>query len=153
MNVQKYILELLNSNEESSIKGKLFLQKEIFLIIKEVLDSETAEKLDSELSFEAYNYGPYSFNLENILKSMEKNNLIDVNTDNNDILYTITNKGKNHLNEENIGSNIKNKIFKLKMGSERLGYKGLIRYVYFNYPEYTTKSLIKDEVMGEDNGT
>lgn len=48
----------------------------------------------------------------------------------------------------NVSSDILEKVSNLKSNSNKFGYKWLLRYVYFNYPDYTVKSRIKDKVMG-----
>ena len=68
----------------------------------------------------------------------------------NSIRYSITKKGEEYINSVDFPKEIRDKVTNLKIGSNRLGYKGLLRYVYFNYPKFTTNSKIKNEVLGED---
>lgn len=143
-NAEDFILLLLNLDNKKEIKGDLFLQKEMFLIVKEVFPN-----LDKELNFKPYYYGPYSGKLTELLNHLANNSLIKIDDIEGSNCYTITDKGIDKLNKIEFPGDIKNKVFKLKKGSNVLGYKGLLRYVYFNYPKYTTKSKIKDEVLGE----
>ena len=131
-----FILLLLNSDNQKPIKGNLFLQKEMFLIVEEVCSS-----LKDELNFIPYDYGPYSFNLINLLTSLKNDSLIDYD-DLNDNEYSITKKGIDYLKKIDFPESIIEKVNKLKIGSNKLGYNGLLRYVYFNYPKYTKKSKI-----------
>ena len=126
-----FILLLLNVDNQKPIEGNLFIQKEMFLIVEEVYP-----KLQEELEFIPYDYGPYSFKLVNILNNLNKDNLIyyenfEVNE------YAITQKGEEYLNQIEFPKDIIKKVNKIKIGSNKLGYKGLLRYVYFTYPEYT----------------
>lgn len=137
-----FILLLLNSDNQKPVSGKLFIQKEMFLIVEEIY-----KEIDDELCFEPYNYGPYSSKLVEILKDLNKDNLIKTNKSFDE--FSITESGENYLKNINFSEDIIKKVNNLKIGSNKLGYKGLLRYVYFNYPEYTTKSKIKDEVLGD----
>ena len=139
-----FVLLLLSVDNKKPIEGNLFLQKEMFLIVKEVY-----EKLEEELNFVPYNYGPYSQNLVNLLNHLDYNNLIVIDNYEGTNNYSITKKGEDELNKINFPKDIVKKVTNLKVGSNKLGYKGLLRYVYFTYPDYTTKSKIKDEVLGE----
>ncbi|MBQ2832585.1 hypothetical protein [Methanobrevibacter sp.] len=143
LSAKEFILLLLNSDNQKPIKGNLFFQKEMFLIVEEVYP-----ELREELNFIPYNYGPYSFNLVNILKNLKKDNLITFEDfDGNE--YSITSEGEEYLNKIDFPKDIIKKVNRLKIGSNKLGYKGLLRYVYFNYPKYTKNSKIKDDVLGE----
>lgn len=73
LNPEDFILMLLNANGQEKINGKLCFQKEIFLIVKEI-----CPKLDCDLNFKAYHYGPYSKNLVNLLDDMENDSLISI---------------------------------------------------------------------------
>lgn len=66
LTAKDFILLLLNVDNQKPIEGKLFIQKEIFLIVKEVYND-----LEDELNFIAYNYGPYSKPLNILLKELE----------------------------------------------------------------------------------
>ena len=144
LTAKNFILLLLDADNQKPIEGKLFIQKEMFLIVKEV-----CTELENELNFKAYNYGPYSQQLVNLLEELEENSFIEIDRfdDNNE--YKITNRGRQELKNKTFSDNIKRKIHNLKVGSNKLGYKGLLRYVYFTYPEYTENSIIKNEVLGE----
>ena len=126
LTAKDFILLLLDADNQKPIEGNLFIQKEMFLIVKEVFND-----LEDELSFKAYNYGPYSQPLVNLLEELEENSLIEIDR-----------KNKTFSDE------IKRKINNLKVGSNKLGYKGLLRYVYFTYPEYTENSKIKNDIFG-----
>jgi DNA-binding PadR family transcriptional regulator len=81
---------------------------------------------------------------------MEKDNLIKTLKENKTVTYELTGLGKSYLDQKMKvpDKELWSKISKLKLGSERLGYKGLLRYVYFNYPNFIDKSKIKKEVLG-----
>lgn len=140
---KEFILLLLNSDNQKPIKGNLFFQKEMFLIVEEVYP-----ELREELQFKAYNYGPYSHILVNILRELRNDSLVSFE-DSEGNEYSITKQGQDYLKNITFPKGIEKKVKNLKVGSNKLGYKGLLRYVYFTYPEYTINSKIKEEVLGD----
>lgn len=143
--IKKYIILLLGALDNQPIRGKLFLQKEMFLFSFE-LESDNLKHL---LNFEPHNFGPYSKKLELELTEMINEGLVQVSEREDTKIYNLTKKGQEYFeNIVRLDNSMLNGINKLKLGSERLGYKGLLRYVYFNYPKFTTKSKIKNEVLG-----
>ena len=143
LTAKDFILLLLNAGNQKPIKGNLFFQKEMFLIVEEVYPA-----LREELEFVPYDYGPYSFNLVNILENLKEDNLISFE-DSEGNEYSITHDGEEYLNNIDFPRDIIKKVNKLKIGSNKLGYKGLLRYVYFSYSKYTKNSKIKDDILGE----
>lgn len=115
----------------------------MFLIVEEVYP-----ELREELQFKAYDYGPYSQILVNILRELRNDSLVNFE-DSEGNVYSITKKGQNYLKNIEFPKGIEKKVSNLKRGSNKLGYKGLLRHVYFTYPKYTVNSKIKDEVLGE----
>lgn len=140
-----FVLLLLNANGREKIKGKLCFQKEMFLIVKEICPS-----LDLDLDFKAYHYGPFSKNLVNLLASLENDFLISIEKYRNSCSYSITGEGVQKVSQLDVSEDILRKISNLKRGSSKLGYEGLLRYVYFNYPDYTEKSKIINEILGDN---
>lgn len=143
LTAKDFILLLLNSDNQKPIKGNLFFQKEMFLIVEEVYP-----QLQEELQFKAYDYGPYSQVLVNILKELCNDFLVNFEYSNGNS-YSITKQGQDYLKKIKFPPGIEKKVNNLKRGSNKLGYKGLLRYVYFTYPDFTVNSKIKDEVLGE----
>ena len=140
-----FILLLLNVDNQKPIEGNLFIQKEMFLIVKEVYSN-----IEKELNFVAYNYGPFSQRLVYLLEELEENSLIEINKTEGNNQYKITEKGMEYLKTKYFSNEVIHKIHNLKAGSNKLGYKGLLRYVYFTYPEYTENSKIKNDILGEE---
>lgn len=67
---EKIILALLGLDDKL-IKGKVWFQKELFLVSK--LDSE----IQDELEFEPHHYGPHSYDAEYKLEDLEAENLVE----------------------------------------------------------------------------
>lgn len=145
LSARDFILLLLDSDNKKPIVGNLFFQKEMFLIVEEICPD-----LKEELQFFPYDYGPFSKVLVNLLKELNDYSLILIENVDNSIRYSITKKGEEYIGSVDFPQEIRDKVTNLKIGSNRLGYKGLLRYVYFNYPKFTTNSKIKNEVLGED---
>lgn len=142
---EDFVLLLLNSNGKKAINGKLCFQKEMFLVMEEICPD-----LDIDLRFEPYHYGPFSKNLASLLEYLEFNSLIEIKRYPDTCVYSITEKGVEKLSNLDISPDITRKVENLKLGADSLGYKGLLRYVYFNYPEYTKNSRIKNKVFGDN---
>ena len=147
MDEKQWLILLLGVNNYAPIRGKLLLQKEMFLIVHEL---DKSGELKEVLNFESYKYGPYSTILEGILDNLKERKIVDSSTEDNVEVYKLTKKGKNKFKKiaEKIDDDLLERIKKLKIGSERLGYKGLLRYVYFNYPNFVDKSEIREEIFG-----
>ncbi|MHA1309966.1 MAG: hypothetical protein ACTSWR_10490 [Candidatus Helarchaeota archaeon] len=71
--LEEFILVFLRSFENDMIKGKTRFQKLIYLINKE-------HKIFNELNYYRYYYGPYSDALEDALRNLRINRLIDERT-------------------------------------------------------------------------
>ncbi len=68
---EKVTLALLGLDDKP-IKGKVWFQKELFLISK--LDSE----IQDEIEFEPHHYGPYSYDADYKLQNLESEDLIEI---------------------------------------------------------------------------
>jgi hypothetical protein len=129
--------------DKPAIKGSLLLFKEFFVFIKDI-----KPELDSYFKFFPYDYGPYSFELKASLSGLQLLNLIKIEQINGRTDYYLTETGRRMA--EDLGNKIdqktKEKITKLRNDGTRLGYLGVLNYVYARYPEYTTASKIKEEI-------
>ena len=145
ISAKDFVLLLLNSNGNQEINGKLYFQKEMFLVVKEIYPD-----LDVELKFEPYQYGSYSKKQLALLDNLESESLINIQNHNNTCTYSITEKGIGEIEISQFNDEIIEKMQNLKINSNNLGYKGLLHYVYFNYPKYTEKSKIKNKILGDN---
>ena len=131
---------------ESMIKGWLMFTKQFFVFVKEV-----RKDLDADFKFVPYDYGPYSFVLDDTVKNLQKQGYIHVvvNGDRKD--FILTRKGCDRANEvlKKIPEKTRKTLSGLRRDATQLGYSGILRYVYSRYPEFTTASKIKGRVMGE----
>lgn len=154
------------------IKGITRLEKMIFL-----LERETSSKkwLQQQADFEAYNFGPFSQKIYQAVDTLAAAQLIEdsssLTSDASDSWeqreliggasgsggnpYTtrdfhLTERGwryfdalKQELTEESL-----QELADFKSRFAYLPLRQLIRYVYSRYKEFTTKSVIRDQVLG-----
>jgi hypothetical protein len=76
-----------------------------------------------------------------------------INMDGKYYKYTIISTGTRYVEEKilpNISCNEKELLSKFKEKITHLYPKQILKYVYTKYPEYTDKSLIKEEVLGDE---
>lgn len=72
----------------------------------------------------------------------------EISTEDDLIVYKITNKGIEYLTANNlIGTKEATEIESIKKGYSKKPLVELLRYVYMKYPEYTTDSEIKNELL------
>jgi uncharacterized protein YwgA len=136
---------LVNGSEQGQpvVKGSLLLFKEFFVFVKEI-----KPELDAYFKFVPYDYGPYSFQLRTNLDTLLILGLIKTERTNDRTDYYLTERGKQKAQtlSEKIDQKTKEKIIKLRQDGTKLGYMGVLSYVYARYPEYTTASKIKDDI-------
>lgn len=131
---------------KSMIKGWLMFTKQFFVFVKEV-----EKDLNEYFHFIPYDYGPYSFVLEETVKNLQKKGLISKVENGDRADFILTKSGCDRADEiiALIPEKEKNVIGNLRKDATQLGYSGILRYVYSRYPEYTTASKIKGLIMGE----
>ena len=121
------------------IKGMTKMQKQTFLAWKELFNDVSVD-----LGYHPWKYGAYSKVVENTIKILEKQQHIDKRKRKGEgTVFEITKSGRNM---------IKHKIRTMELDLRNLTAKktdwddctprGTLRYVYRNYPEYTTKTNI-----------
>lgn len=157
--VKDMILILLYSYKDIPIYGRIMFFKQIFLLYEEILNNESNLEIQKP-EFKPYNYGPYSFDVADILEQLEWNEIIDRNGIKNRRTesFKLTEKGIAEIKEkfENLTPELKEKIKTLRKGCDELGTDGILRYVYLNYPEYKEQSKIKNRykeiIWGQGRG-
>lgn len=128
------VLLLLNVSE---IKNDTFLQKEVFLAWKEVFPEKIVD-----LAFFPYYYGPYSEILIKITDHLSKKKLIKkIPINKKNFKYVITDLGKKFAQKRIEEINIPiDKLRNSKHKWEEWKRNGLMKYVYRNYPYYTSET-------------
>jgi len=128
---QKVSILLLSSNLFEPLRGKLWYQKELFLIAKNI------PQLEEEIDFEEDFLGPYSEIADSELEQLKIENIVE--------------KGKLRLNAYGreiaklLASKASEKLLQLisdiKSLLNNLTNDELLGFIYFSYPEFTTESL------------
>jgi uncharacterized protein YwgA len=132
--VQAFLILLLGSRNYESVRGKTWLQKEMFLIAKNT-------GLKEEVYFEPHFYGPYSETVDSELENLE---ILGLAAENGEI--KLTKKGKDLyaalLKIAGIGK--LELIEEIKEELNNLNEDELLAYIYFSFPE-TTKEAVRFE--------
>jgi predicted HTH domain antitoxin len=134
---QKITLLLLEI-DSIPIKGKVWFQKEIFLISK--LD----KKINEEIEFEPHHYGPHSYEAQDMLEDLEAEGLIEI-FDNE---ISITKEGKELAGE--IKKEFKSQELEfykdIKDFLNDLTRMELLSYIYSTNKDMTTQSVELENV-------
>jgi len=135
---QKYAILLLSSNNFESIKGKLWYQKELFLLAKNI------ENLEKLTDFEGDFIGPYSEIVDEESKQLELYEILE----SEDYEIKLTNFGRKiaKLLDKKIDQKEKEVIFELKSFLNDMTQDELLCFIYFTYPEMTKESIKFDKI-------
>lgn len=159
-------------NEE--IKGITRLEKLMYLLL---VEGGFKEVLSQEIAFEAYDFGPYSAEVYDLLESLHTMEIVKIREerisnmkDNVDIyyaeaegqveetggifmeVYSLTeDRGfriVKKLLESRVTSEELEKIERIKIKYNAMNLDNLLSYVYRKYPESTKKSKIIERILG-----
>lgn len=129
--VQALLILLLGSRNYEPVKGKTWLQKEMFLIVKNT-------GLKEEVYFEPHFYGPYSETVDSELENLE---ILGLAAENGEI--RLTRKGREvYARLLKIASMEKLELIEeIKEELNDLSEDELLAYIYFSFPETTKEAL------------
>ena len=130
---QKYTLLLLSANNYEPVKGKLWFQKELFLLAKN--SDELAEQADFEADF----MGPYSESAEEELEQLEFAKVVE--NEGNKLKLTGLGRDIAEILEKNTSDEEKEMIEDFKSELNDLTEDELLGFIYFTFPEMTTESV------------
>ncbi len=167
MNKIEWIIALLYAKNNEKIYGITRMEKLLFFYLKL---KENIGDLNN-FKYEAYDYGPHSDDIRDLLYTLREKGVINIETKNtydfleiDDIKYEDDIKPINYDKEEiysltkvgeDIGAEIRKKMkedfdylsdFKRKFNNIKL--KRLIQIIYTKYPEMTIKSKIIKNIFG-----
>ena len=136
---EEWVLAILYANNQRPIYGKLMLVKTVFLVAKEIEPS-----LERRLNFFPYDLGPYSKSLAEIVDSLVKGGLVEIQGSGGDFIFALTQKGREAAMKasERLPPATRGVLDRKRRAWNQLGYHGIVRLVYTRYPEYTGKSKI-----------
>lgn len=134
--VQAFLILLLGSRNYEPVKGKTWLQKEMFLISQNT-------GLKEEVYFEPHFYGPYSETVDAELENLE---ILGLAASKGNGEIALTEKGKEvYVTILKIASAEKLELIKeIKEELNDLNEDELLAYIYFSFPE-TTKEAVRFE--------
>lgn len=156
------------------IRGITRMEKLMYLLLKEGGFEET---LKNELNFEAYDYGPYSAEIYDIIEALKEIKILKVMTEkkhyvdelfdglryDSDIgepfeskdyveIYSLTDdkgmKIASILKEKRVSEKELKNIENIKKKYNKMNLKELLRYVYETYPQSAKKSKIIADILG-----
>ena len=130
---QKYTLLLLSANNYEPVKGKLWFQKELFLLAKN--SDELAEQTDFEADF----MGPYSESADEELEQLEFAKVVE--NEGNKLKLTGLGRDIAEILEKNIRNEEKEMIEDFKSELNDLTEDELLGFIYFTFPEMTRESV------------
>jgi len=130
---QKYTLLLLSANNYEPVRGKLWFQKELFLLAKN--SDELAEQTDFEADF----MGPYSESADEELEQLEFAKVVE--KDGNKLKLTGLGRDIAEILEKNTSDEEKEMIEDFKSELNDLTEDELLGFIYFTFPEMTIESV------------
>jgi predicted HTH domain antitoxin len=134
---QKYTILLLSANNNQPITGKVWFQKELFLV------SQNLPRLEDEAEFEGSLMGPFSENADAELDHLRIEGLVEL-----DGKIKLTQKG------QEVADRLKLKTSKetfeilsdMKSFINDLTEDEMLAFVYFSYPDMTIESIELDRI-------
>nr|MDO8079348.1 UPF0175 family protein [Candidatus Freyarchaeota archaeon] len=133
--IEKYIILLAQAYNSTPIKGKLWLQKEMFLI------SHNLPDLEEECDYEEDLLGPFSENLDAEFEQLEKVGILEY--ENNKII--LTKLGKEIAPKIEVDEKCKEMIEEIKSLLNDMTEDELLAFIYFSYPEMAGESVKFDK--------
>lgn len=148
LNPEEVILILLGSYPNRPIFTRILMMKEAFLLEKEV--AKEIDLIIESLSYIPYDYGPYSKKIDDSLRTLHKNGFIKIELEaaGQKEIIGLTDKGKQIAVKiiDSIPQDHLIIIKKKRKAWDQLGYQGILRKVYEEYPAYKCKSKIGDKI-------
>ena len=135
--VQAFMILLAGVRNRKHIKGKTWLQKEMFLIAKNT-------KLKEMLDFEPHLYGPYSETVDVELENLEVMGLLEEKGN-----IQLTEEGRKYYKKisEKASRQILDLISEIKEELNDLSEDELLAYIYFSFPETTEEAVRLEKIM------
>lgn len=129
---QKYSILLLNAHNNQPIVGKLWFQKELFLV------SQNISKLEDETAFEEDLMGPYSENADADLEQLKIEGLVEANGK-----IKLTTKGIEVANRLKLKTSQQSSeiISEMKAFLNDLSEDEMLGFIYFSYPKMVIESI------------
>jgi predicted HTH domain antitoxin len=136
--VDKLYLLLLHANGGEAVPGDLWIQKELFLLAKNL------PKLEEALEFEPYLRGPFSETVEGIHDKLEVYGLVQRSHQG----VSLTDKGERLVENfyDDVPDHIREVVVDIKTFANDLSKDELLVYIYYSYPDMTKNSMEKADL-------
>lgn len=137
--VKKNLLLLLSAKSNEPIRGKLWYQKELFLV------SKNNEELAEEAYFESYFWGPYSELAESEMEELIKLGIVrEVG-----FKYELTDRGRDIANSvsKKCSEDEKELIEDVKEFLNNLAKDELLLFIYVSYPEMDEDAVECEQIL------
>ena len=122
----------------SPVKGTTILQKQIFLAWKTIFAQQS-----HDLGFYSYKFGAYSTTIADSIKILESLKLIRIKNEKKSVRYFITPLGKRVITKKLKKMNINLDKLKIKkLDWNEWDTRAIMKFIYRNYPEYTTQTEV-----------
>lgn len=134
---QKYTILLLSANNSQPITGKVWFQKELFLV------SQNLPQLEEETEFEGSLMGPFSENANAELDQLQIEGLADLNGK-----IKLTSEGQKVAERLKLRTSEQTKelLSDMKSFINDLTEDEMLAFVYFSYPDMTLESIELDRI-------
>ncbi len=142
-----------------AVWGTTRLQKLLFLVGKE---TKATTAVPDYFQHVAYTFGPFDQAVYQDVEALKKRGLIEVRPPTGpgkgvrrvDAVYRLTARGKKYAEalargKEGATSGLSNEVEGIACRYGQLSHDDLLKYVYRTYPDYTTESMIREEVLGD----
>ena len=137
---QKFAISIISANNQP-LKGKLWLQKGLFLLSKNI------KNLDEDIIFESDLMGPYSEIVDEELEQLELMGL--VKKDGNKISLTRYGGEISTIIKNNISNEEQDMINEFKELLSDLTDDELLAFIYFSFPDYTEESIKIRDILSK----
>lgn len=161
-----------SQSEGETIRGITRLQKLVFLLMEE---GKFRDKLPEEVEFEAYDFGPYSAEVVNVLETLKEVGLVsaeekelrsfrevmdgvaarfggeeETERPRTVEIYQLSDRGMRVGRElfHSLPEEDRATFQEIKRKYNPMRLSELLRYVYTNYPETRERSKITDKILG-----
>lgn len=149
MFVSDWILAWLYVGNDAPVSGITMLQKQMFIVLYEF--AQTNDIPSENPGFRAYKYGPYTETIDRNIASLMSIGLVEsrgrINSNNE--RFFLTEIGKN-AGKESLGKLTSKQIMEfecLRRDLQQFDSKGIMTYVYANYPKFTDESVVFERTL------
>lgn len=140
--VQGFILALLGLGDEPEVRGDLHLQKEMYLLSRQL------DALAAACNFNPYLKGPYSEDVDAALSDLRISGLVDEGRGGR---IRLTDEGRALFDDlrAEIPDDVKDRIEESKDFFDDMTDDELLVFIYSVYPDMATESVVRERVMNK----